>query len=141
MLLLLFTCMLLAYVVVVVYRRVGDLCYCCLQVVVVYMCVVVVRGFVVDLCYCCLFTGGLLIYDVSDPTNPVYVACNGDDGYVHDAQCVIYNGPDTDYQGNEVRKIKSTFVCFTKHAKCMTLFVLETSLPRQRSNNILSFGI
>ena len=49
-----------------------------------------------------LFTGGLLIYDVSDPTNPVYVACNGDDGYVHDAQCVIYTGPDTDYQGNEV---------------------------------------
>ena len=48
------------------------------------------------------FTGGLLIYDVSDPTNPVYVACNGDDGYVHDAQCVIYTGPDTDYQGNEV---------------------------------------
>ena len=53
---------------------------------------------------CHLFkpVGGLLIYDVSDPVNPVYVACNGDDGYVHDAQCVIYTGPDADYQGNEV---------------------------------------
>ena len=29
----------------------------------------------------------------------------------------------------------------TKHAKCMTLSVLETSLPRQRSHDTLASGI
>ena len=28
--------------------------------------------------------------------------CFDDDGYTHDAQCVIYNGPDEDYQGQEI---------------------------------------
>ena len=36
---------------------------------------------------------------------------------------------------------KSTFACFTKHAKCMTLSILETSLPRQRSHDTLASGI
>ena len=47
-------------------------------------------------------SGGLHIVDVSDPTDPQFVACYEDDGFVHDAQCVIYEGPDTDYQGNEI---------------------------------------
>ena len=40
---------------------------------------------------------GLHMIDVSDPVNPQFVGCYGDDGYVHDAQCVIYNGPDYRY--------------------------------------------
>ena len=36
---------------------------------------------------------------------------------------------------------KSTHACFTKRAKCMTLSVLETSLPMQRSHDTLAFGI
>ena len=40
--------------------------------------------------------------DVSDPANPTYVGCFGDDGYVHDAQCVTYAGPDTRYTGREI---------------------------------------
>ena len=40
--------------------------------------------------------------DVSDPLNPTFAGCFGDDGYVHDAQCTIYTGPDTEHQGKEV---------------------------------------
>jgi len=46
--------------------------------------------------------GGLLVIDVSDPLNPTFVTCFGGDGYVHDAQCVIYHGPDTRYTGREI---------------------------------------
>ena len=34
---------------------------------------------------------------------------------------------------------KSTLACFIKPAKCMTLSVLETSLPMQRSHDTLHF--
>ena len=37
--------------------------------------------------------GGLHMVDISNPTNPVDAGCYADDGYTHDAQCVIYNGP------------------------------------------------
>lgn len=33
---------------------------------------------------------GLIFIDMKDPSNPTSPGCNGDDGYVHDAQCVIY---------------------------------------------------
>lgn len=46
--------------------------------------------------------GGLHVMDVSDPTNPTTLGCFNGDGYVHDAQCVYYNGPDSDYQGREI---------------------------------------
>ena len=42
--------------------------------------------------------------DVTDPLNPVFAGCYQDDGYTHDAQCVIYRGPDVDYHNKEVRK-------------------------------------
>ena len=47
-------------------------------------------------------SGGLYILDVEDPVNPSFEGCYSGAGYVHDAHCVIYNGPDTDYQGKEV---------------------------------------
>ncbi len=47
-------------------------------------------------------TGGLLALDVSEPYNPKFVGCYGDDGYTHDAQCVVYHGPDTEHVGKEV---------------------------------------
>ena len=47
--------------------------------------------------------GGALIYDVaSDPMNPTLIGCMLEDGYTHDIQCVIYDGPDADYQGREI---------------------------------------
>jgi choice-of-anchor B domain-containing protein len=39
---------------------------------------------------------------VSDPGDPVVTGCFGEDGYTHDIQCVVYDGPDTDYTGREI---------------------------------------
>ena len=39
------------------------------------------------------------------------------------------------------RKNLVALACSTKRAKCMTLSVLETSLPMQRSHDTLAFGI
>ncbi|MDE2731599.1 MAG: choice-of-anchor B family protein [Bacteroidota bacterium] len=53
--------------------------------------------------------GGLHMVDIRAPSNPVFAGCFADTatgrrgtGYTHDAQCVIYNGPDADHQGREI---------------------------------------
>jgi choice-of-anchor B domain-containing protein len=49
------------------------------------------------------FEGGLHIVDISDPSNPVLAGSFENDGYTHDAQVVLYNGPDPDYAaGSEI---------------------------------------
>lgn len=39
---------------------------------------------------------------MKDPSKPVSPGCASQDGYVHDAQCVIYKGPDVQYVGREI---------------------------------------
>lgn len=46
--------------------------------------------------------GGLHVVDVYNPLNPQRVACFAQGGYTHDAQCVIYDGPDPKYKGKEI---------------------------------------
>ena len=54
--------------------------------------------------------GALHMVDIRDPRNPTFAGCfadpetgnNGSGGYTHDAQCVIYEGPDADHAGREV---------------------------------------
>ncbi|MDE2981940.1 MAG: choice-of-anchor B family protein [Gemmatimonadota bacterium] len=53
--------------------------------------------------------GGLHMLDLSEPSEPTFAGCFFDGqtgrrgtGYSHDAQCVIYQGPDEDYQGREI---------------------------------------
>lgn len=46
--------------------------------------------------------GGLIFIDVSDINNPKQSGCASQDGYVHDAQCTIYRGPDKKYEGREI---------------------------------------
>jgi choice-of-anchor B domain-containing protein len=53
--------------------------------------------------------GGLHIIDIRDPKNPEFAGCFADPqtgrastGYTHDAQCVVYEGPDADYSGREI---------------------------------------
>ena len=53
--------------------------------------------------------GGLHMVNIQDPTNPTFAGCFSDPstgrsgtGYTHDAQCVEYNGPDKDHQGDEI---------------------------------------
>jgi len=48
-------------------------------------------------------SGGIHAVDIKDPLNPTYAGCFADDGYVHDAQCIMYHdGPDTRYEGHEI---------------------------------------
>jgi choice-of-anchor B domain-containing protein len=53
--------------------------------------------------------GGLHMVNVQDPLNPTFEGCFADrstgrsgTGYSHDAQCVMYDGPDEQYQGREI---------------------------------------
>lgn len=53
--------------------------------------------------------GGLHMINIQNPLAPVFAGCFQDmstgrqrTGYSHDAQCVVYHGPDTDYQGREI---------------------------------------
>lgn len=57
--------------------------------------------------------GGLHIIDINDPKNPKFESCFSDDGYTHDVQCVIYQGPDPDYTGMEI--------CFASNEDTFTI--------------------
>ncbi len=53
--------------------------------------------------------GGLHMLDVNEPTEPTFVGCFQDSstgragtGYSHDAQCIIYDGPDEEHVGREI---------------------------------------
>ena len=53
--------------------------------------------------------GGLHMINIEDPKQPIFVGCFSDvstgrasTGYSHDAQCVIYEGPDEQYAGREI---------------------------------------
>lgn len=50
---------------------------------------------------------GLHALDISVPQVPVYLGCHTEEGYVHDAQCTTYTGPDTDHTGKSI--------CVTAH--------------------------
>ncbi|HUF50389.1 MAG TPA: choice-of-anchor B family protein [Longimicrobiales bacterium] len=53
--------------------------------------------------------GGLHMIDIREPKNPKFAGCFAHDGtgragrgYTHDAQCVVYRGPDNRYSGREI---------------------------------------
>jgi len=55
------------------------------------------------------YGGGLHIIDINNPSDPQFAGFHSDStvglnetGYVHDTQCVNYQGPDTDYQGDQI---------------------------------------
>ncbi|KAK3401513.1 hypothetical protein B0T20DRAFT_116352 [Sordaria brevicollis] len=45
---------------------------------------------------------GLVFFDLTDPKNPKTLGGSGADGYVHDAQCIVYRGPDLKYYGKDI---------------------------------------
>ncbi|MBY5162792.1 choice-of-anchor B family protein [Salsipaludibacter albus] len=45
---------------------------------------------------------GLHMIDINDPVDPQFGGCFDGNGYVHDTQCVVYDGPDADFQGHEI---------------------------------------
>jgi choice-of-anchor B domain-containing protein len=58
-------------------------------------------------------SGGLHIVNIQDPKKPTFAGCFDVDGYTHDAQCVVYNGPDAQYQGKEI--------CFNANENTITI--------------------
>lgn len=53
--------------------------------------------------------GGLHMINIQDPLNPTFAGCysasgtgRAGTGYTHDAQCLVYNGPDSEYAGREI---------------------------------------
>ncbi len=52
--------------------------------------------------------GALHMINIQDPVNPTFAGCFADirtgrgTGATHDAQCVVYRGPDADYDGREI---------------------------------------
>lgn len=51
---------------------------------------------------------GLHMVDIDNPANPRFAGCARDNGYIHDTQCVTYQGPDRRYLGREI--------CFSSNA-------------------------
>jgi choice-of-anchor B domain-containing protein len=47
-------------------------------------------------------SGGLHMIDLKDPANPTFAGCSATGGYCHDAECVVYDGPDKQHAGKEI---------------------------------------
>jgi choice-of-anchor B domain-containing protein len=45
---------------------------------------------------------GLHMIDINDPKSPTFAGCFADDGYTHDTQCVMYEGPDEAHHDKEI---------------------------------------
>lgn len=48
------------------------------------------------------FNGGIHFVNIQDPLNPIDEGGYSADGYTHDAQVLIYDGPDTEHTGKEI---------------------------------------
>lgn len=57
--------------------------------------------------------GGLHMVDIRDPLNPTFAGCFSEDGYTHDVQCVVYEGPDEAHHGREI--------CFAANEDTVTI--------------------
>ena len=58
--------------------------------------------------------GGLIFLDISDPTNVTSPGCAAADGYVHDAECLVYRGPDARYYGRDI--------CYAYNEDTLTIY-------------------
>ncbi|MBE2198240.1 MAG: choice-of-anchor B family protein [Anaerolinea sp.] len=71
-------------------------------------------------------SGGLHMVNIQNPTSPTNAGCFSSDGYTHDAQCVVYTGPDVQHQGKEI--------CFNSNEDTVTIVdVTNKALPVQLS--------
>jgi len=70
--------------------------------------------------------GGPHMVDINDPLNPTFAGCVSSDGYSHDTQCVIYQGPDAEHRGQEI--------CFSSNEDTLTIVnVTNKGAPVQLS--------
>jgi choice-of-anchor B domain-containing protein len=77
-------------------------------------------------------SGGLHMVDISDPLAPRFAGCavvddagqpGPSNNYVHDVECVAYDGPDKDYRGREI--------CFGSNEDAVVIYdVTDKASPR-----------
>ncbi len=66
--------------------------------------------------------GGMYVTSLSDPTNPSYEGCMFPPGSsFHDADCLLYDGPDADYQGRDL--------CVTSNGFSGSVSVIDVTNP------------
>ncbi len=58
-------------------------------------------------------SGGLHMVNIQNPLAPTFAGCFSADGYTHDLQCVVYQGPDVEHQGQEI--------CFNSNTDTLTI--------------------
>jgi hypothetical protein len=58
---------------------------------------------------------GLIFIDLTNPAKPTSPGCAAQDGYVHDAQCIVYRGPDKAYVGRDI--------CYAYNEDTLTMLV------------------
>ena len=74
-------------------------------------------------------SGGLHMVNIQTPSTPTHAGCFSADGYTHDAQCVVYSGPDADHQGSEI--------CFNSNEDTVTIVdVTNKAAPVQISRTL-----
>jgi choice-of-anchor B domain-containing protein len=67
-------------------------------------------------------SGGLHMVDVHTPAAPFFAGCFSADRYTHEAQCVVYHGPDANYTNREI--------CFNSNEDTLTIVdVTDKSAP------------
>ncbi len=70
--------------------------------------------------------GGLHMVNIKKPKSPKFAGCYSGDGYTHDAQCVVYRGPDSAHSGSEI--------CFNANEDTLTIVdVSNKNNPRMLS--------
>lgn len=72
--------------------------------------------------------GGLIFLNITDPTHPTSPGCAAGDGYVHDAQCLVYRGPDKRYQGRDI--------CYGYNEDTLTIYDVTNKVGN--TTNIIS---
>jgi choice-of-anchor B domain-containing protein len=62
---------------------------------------------------------GLHAVNLANPTNPTFAGCANMGVYTHETQCVLYHGPDPDYQGHEL--------CFNSNGPTDSLAIVDVT--------------
>jgi len=69
---------------------------------------------------------GLIFIALTDIANPKQTGCAANDGYIHDAQCLIYHGPDKKYECTEI--------CYGYNEDSLTIY----NITDKTTTNIIS---
>jgi hypothetical protein len=78
---------------------------------------------------------GIIFINMTNPALPTSPGCASEDGYVHDAQCLVYRGPDTKYVGREI--------CYGYNEDTLTMYVYLNNFggPPSSTNKFYSYDV